>query len=811
LKKKVTSKPQEYTFERFKNNFITPKGGQYQCNICSVRIFETHFKAHLLDNHATTKSKHCELCEEGFGTETQRKEHMVQTHPGKLKCTLCEIVFTRTSNFLSHMLSNHGVNLDMPIPEPKEDIPFANILYTDEHPDFKKVPSYEDYEDVSDDIEMTRAQFTAKFYRVHKYDNNKTRCLACGADMHSSNRRCHVDFHHATSRAFGCELCKARFAQKQNLRSHFTKIHSDHYNCAACEKQFIKAQQLIDHMLETHNEKLEIPIPSENPDIPTDEIRYVKHPASQKSSKDEDVDEEEEIEETHICNHCNNIFDSARKLRMHKRNQCEYDETGNQQLEEEDDDDDREKGEFACEVCGKIFEYADSLRRHKQWHRTKEEIKKDDPFECNICNERFENRDKFQSHHRNVHDKEFVCRLCSSTASNYIFLRKHVEKEHPKHIKWCYENYFKCKQCFCQFKHQKSLEDHVENKHNNPPIREKPELFCEVCLFNASDEKAMNLHLQRAHISYKAVYDKEMQRFKSGAREIYEEEQEDGIDKDTTQHTFVPPQVTTDNISFSYTRSRRFSVFDENFKSSSTPKRRASCSMKSPPSPPPPEEQKQVNERVTKVDEFFRPIKKERIENHSVDISSNNQEISKTSDPILNMMGKSSSNSEDYTTKEDTLYLKYMCYDENNHFKCLICNKIKTLRKYMLHHLKSHSEVPTHTCSICSEKFLFKEKYDKHLETHKEVEDQDDLICIDDHPKYQDTSLPVELPQCQICNLKFKLNMQLNNHNIKWHHTANNNKNRTMNEQKVLRELAKKISIKEESSEKKNTVQVTNL
>lgn len=147
---------------------------------------------------------------------------------------------------------------------------------------------------------------------------------------------------------------------------------------------------------------------------------------------------------------------------------------------------------------------------------------------------------------------------------------------------------------------------------------------------------------------------------------------------------------------------------------------------------------------------------------------------------------------------EDKLeYLKYIEQLPNGNYKCGICGKTKLSRKFLLHHLKQHEEVPTFNCINCSERFVFKRKYDKHLQMHgnlghiaekeeinEDVGDNKELI-VNEHPKFQENSKAMSNEiRCNICQIYFKLTIMLNKHKTTWHSDENPNKNLSMQEQK---------------------------
>lgn len=138
---------------------------------------------------------------------------------------------------------------------------------------------------------------------------------------------------------------------------------------------------------------------------------------------------------------------------------------------------------------------------------------------------------------------------------------------------------------------------------------------------------------------------------------------------------------------------------------------------------------------------------------------------------------------------EDKLeYLKYIEELPNGNYKCGICGKTKLSRKFLLHHLKQHEEVPTFNCEKCPERFVFKKKYDKHIKMHEGgsenvKNDGEKELIVNEHPKFQENAKSSDI-RCEVCKISFKLTIMLNKHNTTWHTEENPNRELSMQEQK---------------------------
>ncbi|CAG5112463.1 Oidioi.mRNA.OKI2018_I69.chr2.g6679.t1.cds [Oikopleura dioica] len=82
----------------------------------------------------------------------------------------------------------------------------------------------------------------------------------------------------------------------------------------------------------------------------------------------------------------------------------------------------KDKGPFACSLCGRTFSLRGNLLRHERIHRG------DKPFRCRFCNKAFIQRTDVMAHER-VHtgEKPFACQYCGKR-----FPRRSTMKEHEK-------------------------------------------------------------------------------------------------------------------------------------------------------------------------------------------------------------------------------------------------------------------------------------------------------------------------------------------------------------------------------------------
>lgn len=714
---------EEFTFERFKKNFIlTLKNGHTRCTICSVRIFQKTLKPHLLENHAITEFTFCEICDEGFNSDMKRKTHMEEAHPGQQKCVLCETQFTKESSYLQHMRVVHALNLEESGRSKMETIPFEKVLFSDEHPNLKKLPSYEFYEFVPDDIEMTKDQIFAKFLRTKKDDPSRAHCIACGISFRDGSRRAHIDVNHTTTKAYSCDICRMRFTVKFKLKVHMSIRHPEDYKCSTCNIQFTKCQQYVDHMKDEHGEILNITIPKDH-DVSFDDLKYVrileKNKTSELKTNFENSTEAEDVEEKVNCQYCNQEFVSQRMHRNHLRLDCTLNpnitiQSADMDISKLEPDSNEliEPQELPCEFCDKICTSKKMLMGHTNWHKRIMNISekpKEPSYDCDICDEILPKQSFIYKHLKTCHQNEYHCGQCGSHGGSYIRAKAHLMTQHPRKVKLEMSKRHKCPQCFRSFNMIDTLNDHIRHKHENECMAKKSN-YCVACGVIYPNEKMFEEHQENHyHKKYQKLFDAERERDLTGEPETFEEEQDSDDDKEDTV-AFEP----------SFISSKRKRGYSTNSWASTS-----SSSMTS------------IVENSTKFDKFSQPIKKEKLE---LDTAVETSEQLDNDDSMI----------------DETAYLNFMrSYD--GVFKCSICEITKTERKLILQHLKEHDEVPKYSCDQCSESFLFKVGFETHLRNHQK-----------DQNSNQENSVSCT-NRCEICCIDFKLAIMLNRHNALSH------------------------------------------
>ncbi|KAL0853106.1 hypothetical protein ABMA27_012874 [Loxostege sticticalis] len=193
-----------------------------KCQICSkelpnVYVYHLHMNQHF-PNHI------CEACGKGFLTEKRLKRHMPSHQTGPFKCPTCEMEFTNLNTLNSHRQRKHG----------------SVALY--------KCPTCSERFDTL----TRRARHLAQ---VHGRPSAKYECVVCDKKfLLAGNLNAHIRNKHQKVKRHSCPSCRARFAQRQELRAHMAKHEGLRaHACTLCSKRYPRKKALIVHM-RTHTD-----------------------------------------------------------------------------------------------------------------------------------------------------------------------------------------------------------------------------------------------------------------------------------------------------------------------------------------------------------------------------------------------------------------------------------------------------------------------------------------------------------------------------------------------------------------------------
>lgn len=204
-------------------------------------------------------------------------------------------------------------------------------------------------------------------------------CQQCGTTVTSKNYQSHIKRVHLKIRNYVCDICKKGFWSNETRQSHMLSVHTR--RCDECHEYVVESVPWADGIcMKTKRDVL------------------------------------------CACGGIVSIFSSFGRRREYLRDD-EPDEEGNVRTP-------RAKNEpgtnFACGVCGKLFNKKSYCERHARSH-TKEKA-----IVCDHCDTAFTFKSSLMKHLKNVHGVvKFMCDVCGNSYSNKMALKVHKSKCHP--------------------------------------------------------------------------------------------------------------------------------------------------------------------------------------------------------------------------------------------------------------------------------------------------------------------------------------------------------------------------------------------
>lgn len=720
-------------FRSFKKYANSPGKPMSKCLACNKTFPSLMRSAHAFGTHSIKKAFKCEICSARFTTRGNRRTHVYRTHPNDYKCDQCPVAnFDRAHLYAAHMEEKHNIVVDVPVYEQDEiNTPIDQIQFVKSDLLAKKMRKdgfdMKSFKKLKDSVKNERTSF-------HKEESVETSMDSFASETPQTSK---------------CSICSKEFATYRALRMHL-RNHTHGIDLDDGE-----ASSFLDESSRGTHETIASPTIAEG---------------------------------VFDCSYCGKLFPSFHGRKVHTRMM-------------------HESTPVALPYMKKKY--------------SKPELS----YICDICDVPIHRRDYLSRHVSQNHNKEFDCQYCSKLSSSYNYYICHQMEEHRVAMSDTAQE-FGCSYCDKSFRNEENRRSHESTKHNS----EERDFYCELCNVLAKHQHDIEYHIHlKGH--------KRMQQLLQGAEVVGNEpvgsisngipvvETSTPVTAEAESRVTMNPSIQVQEF-WDHTNDPFAGMLLRANGDHPVPKTSDTCPLIQDPFADMLIRANRDHPVTETFDEDHDPILKmlkktpktttlsvkssaeptgnthhhEQSDNDPLDESEESEmlgvpeENDECQEPSLKRIkiepgsSKIRTQAPEVRDAEDKLeYLKYLqCVD--NVFKCGICGKTKEVRKYMLHHLKQHDEVPTYRCKRdrCAEKFVFKKKYEQHLKWHEEQKMQ--TVEVDENPKIPDVEEDNEI-KCKICEIKFKLKIMLNRHNLTWHGEENPNKDLTMKEQKSKKEI----------------------
>lgn len=345
------------------------------CKRCGIRVPTLQLLVHLRKcMQVSSGSYQCQLCDKSFQTNNSLSDHRALVHGQFWKCKLCGIKFTERLKMASHMASHkqkklfkckicdksfdRGDVLRLHVKRfhrngPPSVAPPSVLPPSPSHSDHFEPPDQENSENATEhgSGSGTAGEPKARFH-----------CKPCGVTF--SNQKLldgHLSNKHTDSKSNKCLACNCCLKDEFHLKLHM-RAHGDilPLECPfeKCDKTYKDKTSFFYHLKDSHGMTVS-EITSKHSDL----FRRKSNPGSAPPPKTPSKPREKG---EYPCEICGKVFALTYSLQNHIR--MVHEKVRN----------------YLCKYCGKAFARKSYFNIHEKLHTSNEE-----PYKCHLCGKGF--------------------------------------------------------------------------------------------------------------------------------------------------------------------------------------------------------------------------------------------------------------------------------------------------------------------------------------------------------------------------------------------------------------------------------------
>jgi KRAB domain-containing zinc finger protein len=334
--------------------------------------------------------------------------------------------------------------------------------------------SKENVSDLSNILENSLKETTDGFINVYS-------CSACNEDFVSfAELTAHMKYHipGVEKPEHVCTVCDRKFSTSGALEHHAKLCFCKPEKCEICQKIYKNKNMLVLHKL-IHGA------------VSSHPCQYCNRKFVFASSLEQHLIADHRDKLQFLCKGCNKVFHSKLELIIHRKSHPKP------ELKQKN-----KCSEYLCYICGDVFDTFRKLWSHEKWvhedskRQQMSELKNCLKYICEVCGKIFK-YPALLKNHSVVHQRtkeQLMCEVCGVVRKNKWLLKQHQFSHSSirEHI---------CHVCHTAYKTSSALMTHERNSHGFVSLGQGMErvsmsFSCKFCNREFTNNKTLNSHLK---------------------------------------------------------------------------------------------------------------------------------------------------------------------------------------------------------------------------------------------------------------------------------------------------------------------------